>query len=93
MITVKEAIKAAVAFAEEVLDPAIAVTARLEEVSDEPVGNREAWVLTLSFAKESWMMSTVERVQGAHGREYKTFAVDKETGRVLSMKIRQLAFS
>lgn len=97
MITIKEARKAAALFAEEVLGPDRVEGTRLEEVEDDVINTHDVWVITLSFSKEPGTMSAYEQMMqngsGARPRDYKTFAVDKETGRVISMKIRQLALS
>jgi len=80
MITVTDAVRRAVEFAQSVLEVTRARDLLLEEVilDDQP----PRWLITLSMPATEGL-----RLQ----RVYKTFTVDAETGTVLSMKIRELA--
>ena len=90
MIDVKQAVKAAAQFAEDVLGPENVRGARLEEVEISEDGGH--WLITLGFLNSDTPeggRSAFEVLAGIREkREYKVFKVDAETGRVLSMKIR-----
>ncbi len=73
---------------------------RLEEVESSSVGGNAVWLITLSNIEplpEGVLAAGVKtpaffQTLGADAtREYKTFAVAKDSGEVLSMKIRLLA--
>ena len=57
----------------------------LREAADHK--GQDEWLITLSMEGQNAM----QVLTGHMGRDFKTFAVHKETGEVLSMKIRQLA--
>lgn len=93
MIDVKQAVKAAAQFAEDVLGPENVQGARLEEVETSEDGAH--WLITLGFlrpdAPES-RRTAFEALAGIPGkRDYKLFKVDMETGEVISMKIRSVS--
>jgi hypothetical protein len=86
MIAVKDAVASAMAFAKELLGTERASRLQLEEVEESAtLGGSEKWLITLS------MPATNAIGFLGNTREYKTFTVDGQTGKVLSMKIRQLA--
>ena len=97
MITLKEAVNAASAFAEQVLDSPRSDDARLEEVEEGVAAGQGVWIVTLSFPERPQDVNLASSVLGSPSRikprAYKTFSVAKETGEVLSMKIRALAHS
>lgn len=67
---------------------------RLEEIESSVSEGHDVWLITLSVAADNVinMFRGSGQIYGADaGREYKTFTVSKETGDVLSMKIRLLA--
>jgi hypothetical protein len=85
MVGIKDAVFAAVQFAKSVLSQTRTDDIGLEEV--EAGEGQDVWLITLSMDDQSAMSVLTGRM----GRDFKTFAVNKETGEVLSMKIRQLA--
>jgi hypothetical protein len=92
---IKDAVRNAIAFATESLGPARTANIRLEEIESVTVGDRPAWLITLSNPADGPLDSIIgRRLLGADtAREYKVFAVTKDNGEVLSMKIRLLATS
>ena len=89
MISVKEAAVTAAEFAKALAtDEPMSRWGRdvqLEEVEQGTVSGREVWLITLSVLKTA-------PLAGLNGdREYKVFAVDRSSGDVLSMKIREFA--
>lgn len=92
MISVPEALDSAVRFSAQIFGKEVAQSARLEEVD---LGQRDGmatWEITLSFIlPESPSISTGLLPFVATKRTYKSFTILKETGEVLSMKIRELA--
>ncbi len=84
MIPVQEAVKKAVAFAEDMLEPSRTASILLEEVESAAFRGKDAWEITLSLRDPN-------PLSFAANRQYKTFTIDAETGEVLSMKIRQLS--
>lgn len=90
MIDVKQAVKAAIQFAQDVLGPEQARGARLEEV--EISADRAHWLITLGLPHRESLESrrtAFETLAGIPGKlDYKVFKVDMNTGKVLSMKIR-----
>jgi hypothetical protein len=93
-VTLKQAVQSAFEFARDVLvepsdDYADQRTKmiRLEEVDAGKTGEAEVWVITLSLPDPD----VIVPAQFGQRRIYKTFTVDGTTGRVLSMKIRELA--
>lgn len=90
MVDVKQAVAAVVAFVKDVLEPQRAKDILLEEVElSQKDGDHEVWSITISFPRASTTLSDVL----SNGRDYKTFTVDAETGKVQSMRIRELATS
>jgi hypothetical protein len=89
----KDAVRNAIAFATASLGPGRTTDLRLEEIESSTVGESAVWLITLSTASPpEGNLSALRLMMGADpGREYKVFAVSKETGEVLSMKIRLLA--
>lgn len=90
---IDEAVQRAKAFASKSLGPERTAKIRLEEIESAVVDGKPVWLITLS----SQLLEPVRMVQswsilGADSeREYKVFTVTKDTGEVLSMKIRLLA--
>ena len=87
-MTVKEAVSKAIEFAASVLNPARIAGIRLEEVEMGEHKGQDVWLITLSMVLPERALT---EVLGGRGREFKTFAVHKETGDVLAMRIRELA--
>jgi len=87
MVSIKQATMAAREFARSVLEPDQFKTLRLEEVDSSLVDGKPVWLITLSVSAPDHVTVMLAGV----GRDYKTFAVQKEDGEVLSMKIRELA--
>ncbi len=91
MIDVKQAVRAAIKFAEETLGPEEASGARLEEV--ELSSDDAFWLITLGLrdrvaveARTAWETLSAAPVK----REYKVFKIDVGTGKVVSMKMRNV---
>jgi hypothetical protein len=82
MVTVKEAVGSAVEFARNMLDPP-PQDLRLEEVDAGKTDRIDAWRITLSMQDRAGLGSLGRR-------EYKVFTVRRDTGEVVSMKIREL---
>jgi hypothetical protein len=93
MIDVKQAVKAATQFAEDVLGPENVQGARLEEVEISEDGGH--WLITLGFLgpeAPAGRRTAFEALAGIPGkRDYKVFKIDRETGTVISMKIRSVS--
>ena len=88
---IKDAVRNAMAFATESLGPQRTADLRLEEIESSTVDGSAVWLVTLSNALPP-NPSSLRAAMGADaGREYKVYTVSKETGEVLSMKIRLLA--
>lgn len=87
MVSVKEAVQIAAAFARETLGAERTSGIRLEEIESGSVNDKDAWLITLS------MLPPFEAPQifSQGPRDYKIFTVLKGTGEVTSMKIRELA--
>jgi hypothetical protein len=85
MIAVKEAVVSATDFAKALLDSERASQLRLEEVEETTADGSDVWLITLSMPQINSFGFPSQR------REYKTFTVDGQTGKVHSMKIRELA--
>jgi hypothetical protein len=88
MLSVKQAVESAAAFAKSVLEPDRVVDLRLEEVETGNLEGEEAWVITLS-ARDPQKGLADFLPPGP--RVYKRFFVSKDSGIVLSMKIREMA--
>ncbi len=85
MIDVKEAARVAAEYFADLYSSADPDSLRLEEV--ELAEDEQYWMITLSFRE-----SVEERqwLSNDTSRQYKVFKIDAETGKVISMKIRQL---
>jgi hypothetical protein len=59
----------------------------LEEVESGKIEDKQTWVITLSFRDKELGV----RALSQDPRAYKRFWVDKQTGEVISMKIREMA--
>jgi len=94
---IKDAVGRAIAFAIDSLGTARTINIRLEEVESSTVDDRPVWLITLSSALipgagPASVMREMAAAMGAETeREYKIFTVTKDTGEILSMKIRLLA--
>jgi hypothetical protein len=86
MVGIKDAVGTAVLFATSVLPASRTDDIRLEEIETGDHKGQPVWLITLSMQSQY-----VLQVLAGGGRDFKTFAVDKQTGEVLAMKIRQLA--
>ena len=95
MVDLKAAVANAVAFAKDTLGPERTANIRLEEIESSTHNSRQVWIITLSNAlveEGPVALKAAAAEMGAYSeREYKVFTVTKETGEVLSMKIRPLA--
>jgi hypothetical protein len=92
MINVQEATRAAMTFAQNVLERPRNDQLLLEEVELGMVDGKEVWFITLSHPKPILTLEDgLAHVSGSRLRDYKTFTIDADTGSVISMKIRQLA--
>jgi hypothetical protein len=92
MMEIKHAVTAAMEFARAVYDDRELRGLRLEEV--EADAGSPAWKITLGWIEPDYQPLTLtEGMLSRHStpRVYKTFLVDAETGRVQSMKIREIA--
>jgi hypothetical protein len=88
MVTVPEATRSAMAFARAALGEERTKGLQLEEIESGTEGSVDVWRITLSMA-DSDALDPYAVLSGR--RDYKAFAVAKETGEVLSMKIRALS--
>lgn len=80
MIGVKEAVRKARDYAQEVLGQ----DGTVEEIERESYRDRDAWRITLGF-------EIPLRFSASPQKEYKSFFIDAETGEALAMRIRELA--
>jgi hypothetical protein len=89
---IKDAMRNAIAFATESLGPERTADIRLEEIESSTVDGRAVWLITLSGTiKSDRSFNSIVAALGTEAdREYKVFAVTKDKGEVLSMKIRPL---
>ena len=89
---IKDAVRSAIGFANG-LGLERMETVLLEEVDSSKANGRPVWLITLStvLPASAANFPALAHVLGDAKRQYKVFAVDKETGNVLSMKIRTLA--
>jgi hypothetical protein len=88
MVSIKEGIESAMAFARATLGQERTEDLRLEEIESTAVGD-EAWLITLSMPSPNPL--GISNVFGVPKREYKSFLVAKRDGEVKSMKIREFA--
>jgi hypothetical protein len=87
---IDQAVQTATAFASKSLGEQRTQNIRLEEIESSTIGGQPVWLITLSHGRN--LSPAVSQLLGADGdREYKVFTVTKDTGEVLSMKIRLLA--
>jgi hypothetical protein len=96
MVDIKAAVANAINFARGSLGSERTADIRLEEIESASVDRKAVWLITLSNALiEAGPLASIRAVTASLGayatREYKTFTVAKESGEVLSMKIRLLA--
>jgi hypothetical protein len=89
---IDQAVRNAIAFAIKSLGPERTASIRLEEIESSVVEGKAVWLITLSSQTpeptrvvQSWSILAADAE-----REYKVFTVAKDTGEVLSMKIRLL---
>jgi hypothetical protein len=87
MIDVRQAVQAAVKFAEALYGDKKQIHPTLEEV--ELTEDERHWLITLGFPKQN--LSVVEALSGNGQRDYKIFTVNSQDGKVISMKIRSVA--
>jgi hypothetical protein len=90
MVSIKQAFLNAGEFAARVLEPERLTDLRLEEVETAEVNGADVWLITVSMVRPSPINNPLA-LPFTGLRDYKTFAVRKDTGEVLSMKIRELA--
>jgi len=94
---IDQAVQSAKAFASKSLGEERTANIRLEEIESAVVDGKPVWLITLSSESPRDAIALnktapLSRILGADAeREYKIFTVTKETGEVLSMKIRLLA--
>lgn len=87
---INHAVQSAKAFAAESLGAERTANIRLEEIESSVVDGKPVWLITLSHGMS--VSPDIRQLLGADlEREYKIFTVTKDTGEVLSMKIRLLA--
>ena len=98
MVDIKEAVEAAMKFASEALGPQRTADLRLEEIESGKENGQQVWLITLSAPEvnthplSDFKGGTLGDLIGINARrEYKVFAVSKEAGEVLSMKVRLFA--
>lgn len=90
MVDIKTAVAAAIEYAKDSLGPERTQNIRLEEIESSRVDGDDVWLITLSMVlKDEGPLSALRSLNPA--REYKVFAVAKNSGEVLSMKIRLLS--
>jgi len=88
MLPIKQAVANAMEFAARVLDTSRDL--RLEEIDSGQIEGAPVWLVTLSLERHKRTASGME-LPSFGERDYRTFAVKKDTGEVLTMKIRELA--
>lgn len=93
-LDLKQAVALATDFCRQLFPETHASNVLVEEVEESPDGH--GWLITLGFdtvrvvrPPSAFLIPTLPREEMT--RVYKTFMVDSESGRVTSMKIRQLA--
>lgn len=93
MISIQDAVRNSVAFARDAFsgsDLASWSNIRLEEVEKSRCNGREMWLVTLSIPLKA-TETIVSPLPFEKERIYRVFTVDRETGEVLSMRIREFA--
>jgi hypothetical protein len=101
MIDIKQAVKNALGYVGTIFPAADIIDPRLEEV--ELSSDERIWLITVSFIRknvispsDTSVLAKIKHMQELTGnysssdREYKLITIDAETGKPLSMKIRQL---
>jgi hypothetical protein len=96
MVDIKGAVANAIEFARSSLGPERTMNIRPEEIEATVVDGVPVWLITLSHTMLPDELAGVLRAHATFlgadaAREYKVFTVRKDTGEVLSMKIRALA--
>jgi hypothetical protein len=96
MVSVKEAVESSRLFAVGVLGQERTAGLQLEDVELGKHLEKDAWQITLSVLRPNpFAANSLQALAGTASpyapRDYKTFLVDRETGEVLAMKIRELA--
>ena len=81
MVTFKQAAAAAYQYLPELLGLSVQADVRLEEIDS----TKAEWLVTLSIPSRDPRPSAFPK-----SREYKILAVNKESGEVTSMKIREI---
>jgi hypothetical protein len=90
MVSIKQAFLNAAEFAASALEPERLMDLRLEEVETAEVNGVDVWLITVSMVRPNPINKALAfNFVGA--RDYKTMTVRKDTGDVLSMKIREIA--
>jgi hypothetical protein len=88
MIDVKMAVQIAKEKAAEMLDlPLIG----LEEIEREIYKDRDVWSITLSFPRNESLMPGSVRY-ATDPLQYKRFLIDADTGELVAMKLREVAY-
>lgn len=98
MVDIKTAVENAIRFARNSPGPERTLKVRLEEIESTILDGRPVWMITLSsLSSDQPALDPLQFAAAGLGadttREYKVFAVAKDDGEVLSMKIRLLATS
>jgi hypothetical protein len=95
MVDIGAAVARAIEFATSTLGPQRTRELRLEEIESSISNDKPVWLITLSNVFDHGPLTGIGHYPTAFGvdndREYKVFTVAKDTGEVLSMKIRLLA--
>ena len=85
MVDIKQAVEIAIKYFIDITGPSDRV--RVEETEAGTEGDRSVWRITLSRPNSE----VFEFVRGRPARDYKLLLVDRDSGEVISMKIRELA--
>lgn len=88
MVSIKEAVRNAMDFAQETLGPQRLNGLQLEEVESSNMGGEDAWLITLSMINQD---NSLAIALAGPMRDYKVFTVLKKNGEVTSMRIREPA--
>jgi hypothetical protein len=87
MLEIKDAVRIAREHALEMLgypNPS------LEEIELGQHQDREVWMITLGFPRDLEQIAPLARI-GADPLQYKRFLIDAETGKMLAMRLREVA--
>ncbi len=91
MVNIKGATRNAIAFAIDALGPERTQGVRLEEIESATEGSNDVWYITLSMVDpQENMVNSLAAAIGREARVYKRFTVNKETGEVTAMRIREV---